>query len=223
MSVAFKGALVLDLKAYAGLKVNLTICTVDYGNNPSAPTTYVLTIPKGEWQAIQLYQGWNLISLPLIPISKARTDVYSLVLPDGALGIKVTYGFDNAGKIWIKDPTTIEDGKGYWTYVESSQVLIVQGTRTPSPPATPTTYHLYVGWNLAGYTEQKPINASDYLASLEPGSHFRYIYIWDAENQVWVMVDTKEPTTFPYYQLSPGQGFWIYMYKEQDLIPPINP
>jgi len=110
------------------------------------------------------------------------------------------------------------DGKGYWIYMKAYDVLIVQGRPTPTPPALPTTYHLIKGWNLVGYTETVSMNASAYVESLETDSYYRWLYVWNAQTQSWSMVDTNPATRGT---LGPGQAFWIYLYKDQDLVPPI--
>lgn len=96
------------------------------------------------------------------------------------------------------------DGKGYWIHMKAYDVLIVQGLPTPEPPALPTTYHLPAGWCLAGFTETISMHAHDYLESLELGSYFRWLYVWDTATQSWTMVDTKPESTD---SLSPGQAF----------------
>lgn len=215
---AFSGTLVVALSEYAGEYANITIAAVDGAENEMATAVYVGTIPDGTWHPVELYEGWNLFSLPLIPNSTSTSDIYSLILEQGADGVTVTYGFDNAAKTWVMNPTTMTDGEGYWIYMEAYDVIIVQGRSTPEPPALPTTYHLPAGWCLVGVTETSPVNAYDYVESLESGSYFRWLYVWDAETQSWSMVDTLEGSTGT---LSPGQAFWIYLYVDQDLIPPI--
>jgi len=215
---AFSRALVVDLSAYAGNPANITIAAVDGADNEKATTVYVGKIPAGTWYPVELYKGWNLFSLPLIPNSTSTSSIYSLILHQGAAGVTVTYGFDNTAKTWVMNPTTMRDGNGYWIHIKDYDVLIVQGRQTPEPPALPTTYHLPAGWCLAGFTETVEMDAYDYLESLEPGSYFRWLYVWNAETQSWSMVDTKEASTGALY---PGQAFWIYLYVDQDLIPPI--
>ncbi|MEM0095125.1 MAG: hypothetical protein QW660_00590 [Candidatus Bathyarchaeia archaeon] len=214
----FNGILVLSLTSYAGKKANITITAVDFGANEGPAVSTVISVPKGTWYPVALRQGWNLVSLPLIPNSTATSSIYSLILKQGAAGVTVTYGFDNTAKSWVMNPTTMTDGKGYWIHMKAYDVLIVQGLPTPEPPALPTTYHLPAGWCLAGFTETTQMNASDYLESLEPGSYFRWLYVWDAASQSWTMVDTKTGSAGT---LCPGQAFWIYLYQDQDLIPPV--
>lgn len=214
--MTFDGTLVIAVTG--GETANITMTAIDYGSNEGPPNTTcsALPIPKGVWCAFELFPKWNLISLPLIPNSTATAEIYSLILAQGAAAVNVTYGFDNAAKNWIKDPETMTDGNGYWVYVEEYDVLVVQGFITPLPPATPRTYHLTKGWNLVGFTEPLSDTAKNYVESLEQLSYFRWLYVWNAEPQMWRMVDTSEAD-----DLYPGQGFWIYLYIDQDLVPPI--
>ncbi len=214
----FSGILILDLTSYADKTANITIAAVDYGANEGPGVSTTISVPKGTWYPIVLHPKWNLVSLPLIPNNTATSNIYSLILKQGASGVTVTYGFDNTAKSWVMNPTTMTDGKGYWIYMKAYDVLIVQGLPTPEPPALPTTYHLPAGWCLVGFTETISMDASDYVESLEQRSYFRWLYVWDAATQSWTMVDTKPESSGTLY---PGQAFWIYLYTDQDLIPPI--
>jgi hypothetical protein len=217
--VAFSNVLVLKLPSdYAGKIANITIVAVDYGSNIGPGTSKCVTIPKGEWYPIVLYSGWNLISLPLIPVSEARADVLSLILKQGPAGATVTYGFDNKAKSWIMNPANMTHGQGYWIYMKSYDVLIVQGTSIEEYwGLEPIHYLLYKGWNLVGYTAITPGSASEYLSSLEGGSYYKYVYVWKAEDQRWMMVKAIEPAGTLY----PGQAFWIFLHSDQTLIPPV--
>ena len=215
--LTFSGILVLNLANRE--TANITITAVDYGANEGPGVSSLISVPKGMWYAVELQPKWNLVSLPLIPNSTSTAAIYSLILKQGPAGVTVTYGFNNTAKTWIINPTTMTDGKGYWIYMKAYDVLIVQGLPTPEPPALPTTYHLPAGWCLVGFTETQSMNASRYVESLEPGSYFRWLYVWNATTQSWSMVDTKPATSGKLY---PGQAFWIYMYKDQDLVPPIS-
>jgi hypothetical protein len=221
---AFSGVLVVDLTGAQW--ANITIEAMDGAGNVNASVIYVGEIPKGTWYPLQLQPKWNLLSLPLVPNSTSTAAIYALILKQGPSGVKVTYAFNNTAKIWIKDPTTITDGNGYFVYMNAYDVLIVHGLKLSevSAPTFPRTYTLYKGWNLVGFTETKTMNASQYVESLTPGSYYRWLYKWNSTKQNWYMVDTKSPPTGQYYQLHPGQGFWIYIYADkEDLIPPIDP
>ncbi|MEM2614496.1 MAG: hypothetical protein QXO15_09820 [Nitrososphaerota archaeon] len=215
--ITFSGCLVLNLASFSGKVASIRIRAVDYGGNfGDWSATVTVSIPAGEWYPIELERGWNLISLPLIPASTARSDVLSLILKQGAGGVTVLYEYDAATGTWIINPSTIKDGKGYWVHMKAYDVLVVQGRKTPEPPALPTSYRLEKGWNLVGFTSTSSKPANLYLGSLETNSFFKYIYVWDATSQSWTMIDGTSATS-----LNPGQAFWIYMYKPQDLVPPI--
>jgi len=212
----FTGTLVLNLTAGT---VNITIAAIDYGANEGGATTSIISVPQGLWYPIELHPEWNLVSLPLIPNSTSTADIYSLILKQGAAGVTITYGFNNINKTWVMNPTQMTDGTGYWIQMKDYDVLIVQGRKTPEPPAVPTTYYLPKGWNLAGFTETSEMPAYNYTESLEPSTFFRWLYVWEAENQQWTMVDTRESSSGMLY---PGQALWIYLYEDQYLIPPIS-
>jgi hypothetical protein len=217
---AFSGIAVLDLAEYAGEYVNITVLAKDYGLNEGEEiVVYAGEIPEGTWYAIELYKGYNLVSLPLIPNSTARADIYSLILKQGAEGVKITYSFDNQAKTWTMNPATMTDGAGYWINMKAYDVLIVQGTPIEEYwGLEPIHYLLYKGWNLVGYTAIEEGSASDYLGSLDTNSYYRYVYVWNAKDQKWTMVKAVGDNPG---KLSPGQGFWILLYSDQTLIPPV--
>jgi hypothetical protein len=214
---SFSGVLVLDLTGAQW--ANITIAAVDGAENENATTVYAGEIPKGTWYPVVLYPKWNLVSLPLIPNSTSTANIYSLILKHGSAAVQVSYGFDNQAKTWIMNPPEITDGNGYWLYITDYDVLIVQGTPHEEYwGRQPVYYVLYKSWNLAGYTETIDRGADWYVSSLQEGTYFRYLFVWDAQNQRWKMVDTNvtSPGT-----LSPGQGFWILLYEDQTLVPPV--
>jgi len=211
--ITFSGALVLDLTTFAGKVVNLTIYTIDFGANPSNPTTYLLSIPKGMWYPIVLYKDWNLISLPLVPANTTIQGVLSLSLKSGLL-VSVWH-YDAETKSWHSyapgappDLTTMVDGKGYFVKMTAYNVLIIQGTEQPAPPATPRVYHVVPGWNLIGYKEIVTMNASTYLSGVDTIR----IYKFNASTQTYENV-------FPSTNMVPGLGYWIAVKTEGWIYP----
>jgi len=211
--ITFSGALVLNLTTFAGKVVNLTIYTIDFGANPSNPTTYLLSIPKGMWYPIVLYKDWNLISLPLVPANTTIQGVLSLSLKSGLL-VSVWH-YDAETKSWHSyapgappDLTTMVDGKGYFVKMTAYNVLIIQGTEQPAPPATPRVYHVVPGWNLIGYKEIVTMNASTYLSGVDTIR----IYKFNASTQTYENV-------FPSTNMVPGLGYWIAVKTEGWIYP----
>jgi hypothetical protein len=216
----------------AGDVANITIVATDYGSNTGTAVTLFVTVPAGVWYPIEMYPKWNLISLPILPNSTATSDIFSLMLVKGAAGVNFAYGFDNTAKTWTLNPATMTDGNAYWINMKAYDVLVVQGYHISMPPGSPPSIAQYTfkqGWNLAGFTEDtndiwdSGMYAPDYVASLQSTlvlqSYFRFAYLWDPWDQQWFVVDLTG-SVYPYY-LYPGQGFYLYLYNDQTLIPPI--
>jgi hypothetical protein len=207
----FAGILVLDLADYAGKTVNITISAVDYGGNEGPGLSKVISVPVGRWYPIELGEGWNLISLPLVPTNSSIDNVLSLLLKAGLLEKVWTY--DAETKTWHSyapgappDLTTMVDGKGYFIKMKAYNVLIVQGTEQPAPPATPRVYHVVPGWNLIGYKRLAESKVSDYLSGVD------YIRVYKFVNGQYILVRPDE-------NMEPGLGYWVAVKTEGWIYP----
>lgn len=166
--------------------------------------THTLTIATAEpatCGVIRLSQGWNLISLPLIP----NNSNISVILADITGNVEIVWGYEAVTGTWTSwapgwggDLTNIVDGKGYWLNMNAVDTLIIEGVVLPLPPATPPTYHVVEGWNLIGFKSCAPATASEYLAGL--GGNFTVIYGYDDSGYFSVPASG---------QLEPGHGYWI--------------
>ena len=165
--------------------------------------------------SVSLVAGWNLISLPIMPLSTAVAKVLAGLIAAGNLTIVWSY----QGGAWksFTPPstgtlTTMVDGLGYWLYIASPSTLNLLGY-TVTPGLAPPTYSLAKGWNLAGF---KPISPSHnetvgvYLTSIS--GDYAIIMIYNNTDVSW----TKGRTNT---WLVPGQAFWIYMNTAVTLIP----
>jgi hypothetical protein len=206
---SFSGALVLNLTGAQW--ANITIATVDGAGNKKAAIIYAGKITKGTWYPVELYPEWNLISLPLVPANSSINNVLSLLLKEGLLESVWTY--DAETKTWHSyapgappDLTTMVDGKGYFIKVKAYNVLIVQGTEQPAPPATPRVYHVVPGWNLIGYKRLAESNVSDYLSGVD------YIRVYTFINGQYILVRPDE-------DMEPGLGYWVAVKTEGWIYP----
>jgi hypothetical protein len=207
----FSGILVLSLASYAGKTANITITAVDYGANEGPGLSRVISVPIGLWYPIELQKDWNLISLPLVPANSSISSVLSLLLKEGLLESVWTY--DAETKTWHSyapgappDLTTMVDGKGYFIKMKGYNVLIVQGTEQPAPPATPRVYHVVPGWNLIGYKRLAESNVSDYLSGVD------YIRVYKFVNGQYILVRPDE-------NMEPGLGYWVAVKTEGWIYP----
>lgn len=96
----------------------------DFGNYYTGPLTNLYPVAS----------GWNMISLPLEPVSKLKVDLFPT-----AASSAYTYGSDYIEK------DTLECGIGYWLKFNSTQQISITGM-----PFAANTIDLTVGWNLIG-------------------------------------------------------------------------
>ena len=209
----FSGVLVLNLASYAGKVANITIATVDYGANEGNSTSSIISVPVGIWYPIELQPNWNLISLPLVPTNSSINNVLSLLLKEGLL-VSV-WQYDAETKAWHSyapgappDLTTMVDGKGYFIKVTAYNVLIIQGTEQPAPPATPPVYHVVPGWNLIGYKEIITESVSTYLSGVD----YIRVYSFDASTQTYTVLKPSD-------NMESGLGYWVAVKTEGWIYP----
>jgi hypothetical protein len=164
------------------------------GNTRTLTITPILT----EFQ-IDLWQGWNLASLPIEP------DDPSL---DAVLG-----DLDCWGPVWLWDPvlnsgngsyadaTEIHAKVGYWIYANCATTLVVVGS---SPENTGVS--LVAGWNLVGVQEQMALPDTASLATpfwyWVEALHYEGAYVGDT--------------------LLPGYGYWVEATEDTEITPSSN-
>jgi hypothetical protein len=100
------------------------------------------------------------------------------------------------------------DGKGYFIKVTAYNVLIIQGTEQPAPPATPPVYHVVPGWNLIGYKEITTMNVSTYLSGVD----YIRVYRFDASTQTYTVLRPSD-------DMVPGLGYWVAVKTEGWIYP----
>ncbi len=212
---------------------------VPYGVAVDATGVYVVGIDHSpgnlEWRmekrnpglplwivGIQLVGGWNLVSLPVVPVSSVPNVLLAQLTLTATVGIvwsftgtpTPTWKFYNP-KTNTGTLTSITDGMGLWIYMTDPGVLNVEGYVIP-PAATAPQYSLVAGWNLVGYKPSVDATSSEfvsvYIRSLPPGSYDQYsIRIYVSSTGTWLNGTST--------MLSPGQAFWIRMLSTATLSP----
>ena len=173
--------------------------------------------------AIQLFEGWNLISIPVIPYNNSIDNVFInklyYYLPGGT--DYPLWSYQNNG--WLKSRNTnqfrtlhtVDAGFGYWVNVNDSVILEVDGTPV-SKINTPysTIINLNTGdnrWHMVGYNSFLEIPAETAISDLNfltfqrhtPGSG-------DPFNSFEIYYDNEGYENHP-FNLGPGIGSWVYM------------
>jgi hypothetical protein len=172
----------------------------------AALTPDTVTVSQGVFaqKDIDLVAGWNLISLPLIPLDSAINAVLAAVL-DNVISV---WHYDAAAKRWYSfapgassDLSSMRDGKAYWINMKAAQNLTLAGRENAVPPALPPTYDVVAGWNMVGFKSTATnVTAEDYLAGIEP------VRIYGFENGAWFFIPGP-PYNNP--KMKPGLGYWV--------------
>jgi len=167
----------------------------------------VTAVVAGVSHDITLIEGWNLISLPLIPESSAIETVLAGIMDDV---ISVWY-YDAADpnpvpeERWrsydpehseVADLHTIEDGKAYWIRMAKGADLTVVGIATALPGEMPRAYSVVEGWNMVGFQSTETMQAKDYLEGTA------LVRVYKFESGAWSIVQ-------PAQDMEPGLGYWV--------------
>ncbi len=173
---------------------------------------------------IQLNEGWNLISLPLIPNNADINEVLAGLSEEGSVDV-VQY-YDNESGEWLSyladtglgDLTTMEDGKGYWVYANQSTALTINGHETNNPPATPVnTYEVNNGWNLLGFKSTENMSVIDYTNNQIGDNDL----MWGYKNNAYKLI--YPVTSGGSNIMEPGFGYWLYVSGNgYTITPPTN-
>ena len=162
---------------------------------------------------LNLYTGWNLISLPLMPEDTSITSLLSSI--NGNYSIVWEYSASDTADHWKKydpatpfgnDLTTMEPGKGYWIMMNSDDILNISGMMPE-----PTDIELWSGWNLIGYNSLNPQTITDALSSIN--GNYSIIWAYNASDSTdhWKKYDPNTPFGNDLANMEPGNGYWIMM------------
>jgi len=162
-------------------------------------------------QSISLNAGWNLISLDLTPENRDISEVFNSLQAGNLLYVT---GFNNGAKFY--DPNQVldflntlqevEDGFGYWVYVQNNDVLTVSGSCLENS----FRKDLDAGWNLIAYPPDDPSIPTDYFSDLIANDNL--LYVTGFENGA-KFYDPYQELTFlnTLNSLKNGFGYWVYV------------
>ncbi|MCP3682416.1 MAG: S8 family serine peptidase [bacterium] len=188
----------------------------------SAKQTEVIHLSSDMVFNMNLMSGWNLVSLPLVPMDKNTESVLSSI---GGSYSKVYY-YNSAANAWQvynpyrtvfdqqNDLLEMDIGRGYWIQASSDTLLEIQGAQVPS-----YNLDLAENWNFIGYpyTTEKPVETA--LASL--GNQFYKLYAYNITADKWDVYRTVpsvyEPNTIT--TMRPGEGYMIDMIEQRTWSP----
>lgn len=176
---------------------------------PEAIASYTIAFRVGNQASIPLAEGWNLVSLPLVPLDTAIEAVlasisgtYAAVLSTDPITGEWLYYFPG-----VSYPQStlglLDERSGFWILMLSPATLTLSG----SPPGT-TQQTLRKGWNLIAYPSGQTRPVAQALTSIS--GHYRVVYGYDAQTNTWMRYAPGVPAwanTLP--QLEGGHAYLI--------------
>lgn len=139
--------------------------------------------------ALDLLPGWNLVSLPLQPVSLAAADLFGDAI-QGPVWELVTDPEAAARGGWYQEADVLQPFTAYWVYAPARATVSVSGTAP-----LPKLLRLARGQNLCGL---------DYRQAGLPQNLplDRQVWRWAADHQCYEMQAAGAP-------LVEGQGYWV--------------
>lgn len=137
-------------------------------------------LPSVGIRQVQVVEGWNIVSLPLVVVDPRP----HVVFPTSS-----SPAFSYDGSVGYSESDTLRMGRGYWIKFDYMQVIELSGTVVLTD-----TVDLTVNWNLVG-AGTLPIDVAS-IETIPPGIITSAFYGF-AGGYV------------PVPQLQPGQGYWV--------------
>jgi len=175
---------------------------VQVQDQQGATDTQSFTITVAGVGALQLRQGWSIISTRLNPINPSPSSVFDAIEDDCA-GVWAYYANPGGWKRYIpggtaNDLIAIEPGRGYLVNMTKARTLTIIGQEI-----TDTDIELFPGWNLVGYNSSTSQSPESSLSDID------YTSVWTYVDGVWLRhikgVDFLNTLTL----LNSGVGYWI--------------
>jgi len=180
-----------------------------------ALTPATVKVRQGDFPVanITLVKGWNLISLPLMPLNSTINVVLA-----GLDDVISVWHWDVAIKDWRSfapgapsSLATMEDGKAYWIKMGANQTLDLAGREMPEGTHLPPAYNVVVGWNMVGFKSTAAnVTAQSYLAGTE------YVRIYYFKSGAWYTIPGPAYNTT---MMEPGLGYWVAFTKPGTIYP----
>jgi hypothetical protein len=157
---------------------------------------------------IQLYKGWNMISIPPHILDTSFKEVLAPIMGqyDAVQSYKTSDSSDlwkhyKVGKPYGNDLSEIDGTMGFWIYMKSDTVFI------PDQVVPDIGYSEFIplvtGWNFVGYPSAQTRLIDDALASAQ----YDVVQTYDAITGQWLSYDGSSGSLT---KMEMGRGYWIH-------------
>ena len=189
---------------------NFYIWARDKAGNENISSEHSFQIFTEEIQfTFELFEGWNLITIPCYNNWTAKT------LGQNISYCKIISRWNSSIQqyesylVGISPPEydfDIEDGKGYFIYVENDTVFSMVGL-----PIENVSFPLHIGWNLIGWFRNETTNASSLAENIK---NCTIVSKWNATlQQFQSYLVGISPPEFD-FEIKQGMGMFIYTNTE---------
>jgi len=195
----------------------ITLTGEEVSNSPQYITVTLNVLPPpSNFFNLNLSQGWNAISLPLVTDPRPAT-VFQGVKGDWALfWWDPTLPGPNGMGGYVMNPN-LAPGKGYWMKIfGGSQVVTISGSPCQE---SPFNIPLYSGWNMIGNPFLKEMSVGLILVETQGG----LMTIEEAMNTgvispFFLYNGTGYELIFASGQFVPGKGYWVKAFQNCTLV-----
>ncbi|RKZ35266.1 hypothetical protein DRQ33_00020 [bacterium] len=168
----------------------------DYFAEPYETLTITWSMPELEVSTIDLFPGWNLVSVPVHNPSGDMTAIFPWIVV-GPLGYNA-----ETRSYYIAE--RIQPGAGYWVFSSEEMEIPMIGT-----PVENYALEVKTGWNLVGATISPVL--LDEIAVL-PTASIISLFKYNAISHSYDIADI----------LQPGRGYWIFITNNGTLLVPAD-
>ena len=209
--------------AAGNYSAEIVISSNDPDENPAlVPVALCVGLPLMSYN-MTLAAGWNLISLPVTPDNPGIADLTAGI--SGDLAIVWGYDADPDTGTWLwyvpgnpaSTLTAVEEGTGYWFFMNGPTTLEGSGQEIPGQGAPPPAYDVFVGWNLIGFSSTTSMSLESYLASI--AGNYSIVWGYDAEGQTWLWY-APDNASRTLTTMEPGFGYWLWATADGIIVPP---
>ncbi|MFY9605547.1 MAG: SdrD B-like domain-containing protein, partial [Thermoplasmata archaeon] len=172
---------------------------IDFGN--------LLPSPDPQMNFV-LQQGWNMWSCPMKVTGLKASSLLSTIGPNGLMVVKLNKTSGRYEGYVANDPVKFDfpivQGEGYYIWSNAGTSFKLMGLLTSS-----TSVALKDGWNIVGYTQLKPILASEVLKKI--GGSALMIVTLDSHTGKYKGYVAGDPAKFDFL-VTPGKSYFIWVY-----------
>jgi len=201
-------------------KINTTNQWIPLDTSTTTTNAITFTMDVGDYAVVfgstvfvELYTGWNMISLPLRPDNLSASSVLATIPNAG--GIAYLWNASKGAYDAIYGDMELAPGRAYWVSVTGD------GTWTPTGSEIHRTkVNLTPGWNMIGVPSAANVSVTDItvtvgadtytlVEAVQNGYIGGIFYSWNTANKEWDATIISDTAT-----LKPGTGYFINVNQE---------